>query len=80
VASPGGAAKKISAAPKLSQKGFQAILDFIDHTEGVRRAKGVEVKDLKANAQMIADRLGLEAFGSDKDLANKLRQFLDFRN
>lgn len=76
---PGKAGKVLEKAPNLSEKGYQTIIDYLDHTEGISKLSGDAAKALKYNAQVIAEKLGMDSTGGDMQLANKLRQHLDMQ-
>jgi hypothetical protein len=64
----------------ISGKNADVAEKFIDHMEGVSRVKGQELIDLKAQAQSIAEGVGIDPVLGDKALANALRRQLDNQN
>lgn len=73
------APRVLSKIPGLTEKGYQEIIKYIDHTEGINKLTGKAAQDLKYNAQVLAERLGLDSTGGDMKLANKLRAHLDMQ-
>ena len=54
---------------------------FLDWADGTLKIKGQELIDLKGDAQLMAEHLGIDPVLSDKQLANELRKKLaEFRD
>lgn len=64
----------------ISGKNADVAEKFIDHMEGISKVKGQELTDLKAQAQSIAESVGIDPVLGDKALANALRKQLDNQN